>query len=130
MGSEISYFLRVKRLTSYALWKFASYISQEIATVDKFGSSDEDDDDDDDDVPFRTAPSEPPPPPPLPLNIKRPQHRTQIEDAEKDSVRIRSMGDLDVCLFPTYHSYNQEIFLIAFLFFYRVPIARTKKMSW
>jgi hypothetical protein len=75
--------------------KFASYISQEISNVDKFGSSDEEDEDDDD-VSFTTAPSEPPPPPPLPLNIKRAQHRTQIEDAEKEAEGIDSMGDFDV----------------------------------
>jgi hypothetical protein len=78
--------------------KFASYITQEISNVDKFGSSDEDDDeeDDDDDDSFTTAAStsgEPAPPPPLPLNIKRAQHRSQIEDAEKEAER---MGNFDV----------------------------------
>lgn len=79
--------------------KFASYISREISNVDKFGSSDEDDDDDDDDeMSFTTAPSEPPPPPPLPLSIKRAQHRTQIEDAEKEAEGIQNMVDIDVSL--------------------------------
>lgn len=49
--------------------QFATYISQEISNVDKFGSSDEDDDDDD--ISFTTAPSDPPPPPPSPLNTTR-----------------------------------------------------------
>ncbi|KAA8911039.1 hypothetical protein FN846DRAFT_888066 [Sphaerosporella brunnea] len=88
-------FLGEPTLTSCGVCKFANYISQEISNVDKFESSDEDDDDDDD-VSFTTAPSDPPPAPPLPLNVKRAQHRTQLEDAEKEAEGIDSMGDFDV----------------------------------
>lgn len=66
-----------------------------MSNVDKFGSSDEEEDDDDD-LAFSTAPSEPPPPPPLPLNIKRAQHRTQIEAAEREAMGMQSFGEIDV----------------------------------
>lgn len=67
-----------------------------MTNVDKFGSSDEEEDDDDDDVSFSTAPDEPPPPTPLPLNIKRAQHRTQIEDAEREAKGMQSFVEIDV----------------------------------
>ncbi|RPB02526.1 hypothetical protein L873DRAFT_1787537 [Choiromyces venosus 120613-1] len=84
---------------------FASYISQEITNVDKFGSSDEEDDDDD--ISFTTAPNEPPPPPPLPLNIARPSSATtatntmsvganagiEIEGEEGGFEEIEEVGD-------------------------------------
>ncbi|CAZ86539.1 unnamed protein product [Tuber melanosporum] len=85
--------------------QFASYISQEITNVDKFGSSDEEDDDDD--ISFATAPNEPPPPPPLPLNITRPSSATtatntmsvganagiEIEGEEGGFEEIEEVGD-------------------------------------
>jgi len=95
LSSVLPKFLPEEPKLTSAIPKFASYISHEISSVDKFGSSDEEDEDDDD-VSFATAPSEPPPPPPLPLNIKRAQHRTQIEDAEKEAEGLENMEDLDV----------------------------------
>jgi hypothetical protein len=44
---------------------------------------------------FSVAPSDPPPPPPLPLNIKRAQHRTQIEDAEREAEGTEALRDFE-----------------------------------